>query len=71
MDGHTLGEESSQALFVGVQRLGALGVVLDEEKNKNVKGADMISAAESKVKIFRIPTDEEMSIARQVVKALS
>ncbi|MBR2186370.1 MAG: acetate kinase [Lachnospiraceae bacterium] len=66
-----IGENSWLVRKLVCERLNALGVVLDEEKNKNVKGADMISAAESKVKIFRIPTDEEMSIARQVVKTLS
>ena len=66
-----IGENSWLVRKLVCERLsGALGVVLDEEKNMNVKSAMMISAPESKVKIFRIPTDEEMSIARQVVKTI-
>ncbi len=65
-----IGENSWLVRKLVCDRLTALGVVLDEEKNKNVRGADIISAPDSKVKIFRIPTDEEMSIARQVVKTI-
>ena len=51
-------------------RLSALGVVLDEEKNLHVSGATEISDKTSRVRVFRIPTDEEMSIARQAMKVL-
>lgn len=65
-----IGENSYLVRKLVCERLTALGVVLDEEKNLNVKGKMQISAPESKVKVFRIPTDEEMSIARQVVKTI-
>lgn len=43
-----------------------LGVVLDKEKNKNFKRGqiELISAPESKVKIYIIPTNEELMMAR-------
>ncbi len=65
-----IGENSYLVRKLVCDRLGALGVRLDEEKNKNVKGAMMISSEDSKVQVYRIPTDEEMSIARQVVKTI-
>ena len=46
---------------------GYLGVKLDAEANK-VAGEDkLISAAESKVKVYCIPTNEELAIARETV----
>ncbi|MCR4590176.1 MAG: acetate kinase [Lachnospiraceae bacterium] len=65
-----IGENSWLVRKLVCDRLKAIRVVLDEEKNRNVKGAMEISAPESGVRVFRIPTDEEMSIARQVVKTL-
>ena len=41
-----------------------MGIMLDDEKN-NVRGKDrVISTDHSKVKIVLIPTDEELTIAR-------
>ncbi len=65
-----IGENSWLVRKLVCDRLKAINVVLDEDKNRNVKGAMEISAPESGVRVFRIPTDEEMSIARQVVKTL-
>ena len=65
-----IGENSWLVRKLVCDRLGAINVVLDEDKNRNVKGAMEISAAGSGVRIFRIPTDEELSIARQVVRLL-
>ena len=45
--------------------LECLGVELDEEINASVHGKEAeISTPESKVKVYVIPTDEEMVIAR-------
>lgn len=47
--------------------LGYLGITLDEEANGK-RGEDMvISAADSKVKVLVIPTNEELAIARETV----
>lgn len=46
---------------------GYLGVKLDDEANK-VAGEDrLISAADSKVKVYCVPTNEELAIARETV----
>lgn len=48
-----------------VSGLENLGVVLDEAKNKSIGKAEaQIQAADSKIKIMVIPTDEEGAIAR-------
>lgn len=46
-----------------VERLGALGIKLDKEKN-NVRGKEqIISTADSKIKVMIVPTNEELMIA--------
>ncbi|MCD8021969.1 MAG: acetate kinase [Lachnospiraceae bacterium] len=50
--------------------LGYLGVALDEEANK-LRGEDnVISTADSKVKVAVIPTNEELAICRETVALL-
>lgn len=49
-----------------INGLGYLGVKIDEERN-NVRGkTTLISADDSKVKVYLIPTDEELAMARDV-----
>ena len=51
-----------------LDRLAVLGVKLDDEKN-NVRGKEQeITAADSKIRAFVIPTNEEVMIARDVVR---
>ena len=52
--------------------MGYLGVAIDEEKNNQKNNGDIldISAADSKVKILVIPTNEELVIARETVELL-
>ena len=48
--------------------LGYLGIEFDEEKNKGLRGKEeMLSTADSKVKVFVIPTNEELAIARETM----
>jgi acetate kinase len=48
-----------------------LGIVLDAEKNKSVRATEAeISAANSRVKIFVIPTNEELVVARETKRFL-
>lgn len=59
-----LGENSPETRAAVCEGLEFLGVKLDKEKN-NVRGkAVEISAADSRVKVFAIPTNEELMIAR-------
>jgi len=46
------------------------GIVLDKEKNHQAKGEYRIDALESKVQIWVLPTNEELIVARQTVRAL-
>ncbi|MFI3213434.1 MAG: acetate kinase [Eubacteriales bacterium] len=48
----------------------AFGIVLDEEANEFGKGERLISKPESKVKIYVIPTNEELVIARDTKRLL-
>ena len=53
------------------QYLGYLGVKIDVERN-NVRGKEaLISTDDSKVKVYLLPTDEELKIAMDAVKILS
>ena len=48
-----------------VEGLEFMGVKIDKEKNDGMRGDEMdISAADSRVKVLVIPTDEEMTIAK-------
>ncbi len=47
--------------------LGYLGITLDEKANA-VRGEEIeISTPDSKVKVFVVPTNEELAIARETV----
>ena len=54
-----------------VDHLGALGAYIDEEKN-NVRGKlQELSTDDSKVKIYLVPTNEELMIARDTLALIS
>ena len=60
-----VGENASVVRKMTCERLRHLGFELDEELNKkNESGEREISTPNSKVKIFIIPTDEELEIAK-------
>ncbi|MCR5409517.1 MAG: acetate kinase [Lachnospiraceae bacterium] len=65
-----IGENSSSLRKHVCDRLKGLGVEIDDEANENGKGARLISREDSKVKVYTIPTDEEMSIALSTVEVL-
>ncbi len=44
---------------------GYLGVTIDKEANDNCHDEALISGADSKVKVYAIPTNEELAIARE------
>ncbi|MCL2521342.1 MAG: acetate kinase [Erysipelotrichales bacterium] len=55
-----------------INRLAVLGAKLDTEKNKTVYGSqELISHKDSKIKVFVIPTNEEVMIARDVIKKMA
>lgn len=60
-----VGENSPLVRTLACERLGYLGIALDEEKNK-VRGEETeISTPDSKVKVLVVPTNEELAIARE------
>lgn len=63
--------ENNPAVREGViSHLGYLGIELNEEAN-NTKGQEIeISTTQSKVKVYVVPTNEELAIARETVEAL-
>ena len=62
-----IGENSGTVRKMILGYLGYLGITVDEEANKK-RGEDLvISAADSKVKVAVIPTNEELAIARETV----
>ena len=48
----------------------ATGIVVDEEANKKARGEALISAPESQIKVFVIPTNEELMIFRDTKRLL-
>lgn len=58
-----IGEHSDRIRAMVCQRLGSIGVKLDEEANQ--KNAPIISAPDSTVTVRVIPTDEELGIAQR------
>jgi acetate kinase len=51
-----------------VNRLGVLGVKLDAELNDTFSDERIISTPDSKIKVYIIPTNEEVMIARDTVR---
>ena len=58
-----IGEKSALIRRLVCEKLGVLGVRLDEEKNDACRGEADLSAQGSRVRILVIPTDEEKGIA--------
>jgi len=59
-----VGENSVSVRKEVMEQLKVLGIELDEEKN-NIRGSlQRISTNESSIKVYVIPTDEELMIAR-------
>ena len=63
-----VGENSIETRKEIIERLEALGVKLDDARN-NIRGKEaLISADDSNIKVYVIPTDEEVMIARDTYK---
>lgn len=62
-----IGENAKDVRQGIIDRLAVLGVKLDPELNK-LRGENEISAKDSKIKVFIVPTNEEVVIARDVLR---
>jgi acetate kinase len=65
-----IGENAWETRKLVIDRLGAIGVVLDYEENLKRGDERVISAKESKIKLLLIPTNEEVMIARDAVRLI-
>ena len=65
-----VGENNTAARQAVCSHLGYLGVMLDEKANSKRGEEVMISTPDSKVKVYVIPTNEELAIARETVSLL-
>ena len=66
-----IGENAPRIRELSLENLDALGYELDRQKNDKTVGAEAeISKASSRVKIFVIPTNEELLIARDTYRAI-
>ena len=66
-----IGENNPISRASIVEGLEFLGIKLDEEKNAAARDEAEISAADSKVRVFVIPTNEELAIARDTLELVS
>ncbi len=60
-----IGENAPLVRSMVCERLGYLGVTIDQEQNKKRGDEVVISTADSKTKVLVIPTNEELAIARE------
>jgi acetate kinase len=65
-----IGENSAEVRAGVCAGLAELGIVLDEERNRTVKGEGKISADRAKVAVWVLPADEEIVVARAVAEVL-
>ena len=67
-----IGENNPELRAAVCARLDQLGIVLDPEKNAGLRGAEgEISAANSRTRIFVIPANEELVVARETARCIA
>lgn len=65
-----IGENAVSTRENVIERLSVLGAKIDKERNNCRRVEQLISADDSKVKVFVIPTNEEVMIARDTLSLL-
>ncbi|MEK7396614.1 MAG: acetate kinase, partial [Candidatus Poribacteria bacterium] len=65
-----IGERSVRGRAEICEDMEFLGIKIDPEKNKEVKGEANISASDSKVQVLVIPTNEEIIVARETARVI-
>ncbi len=65
-----LGENSSPARHDIISKLKVLGITIDEEKNKTTGEEIELTGKDSKVRVFAIPTNEELMIAKETLNLI-
>lgn len=62
-----IGENSAEIRSGVLKNLGGFGIELDEARNRNIRGEGPISTEKSAAKIFVVPANEEVIVARETV----
>jgi acetate kinase len=65
-----IGENRVEFRAAVLRNLEELGIVLDPAANRQAKGEARISASESRVQVWVMPTNEELIVARQAKRLL-
>ncbi|MDA0832881.1 MAG: acetate/propionate family kinase [Planctomycetota bacterium] len=65
-----IGENSQRVRAAVCENLDWAGIQLDEQKNRSAKGECELSHTDSQTKIWVIPTNEELVVARQSAEAV-
>ena len=48
-----------------------LGIIIDDERNEKARGSEaLISSDDSQIKVYMIPTNEELEIAKQTIEVV-
>lgn len=64
-------ENNADEIEMTISNMEHLGIILDKERNeKGSRKESLISSDDSKVKLFVIPTNEELQIAKQTLEVL-
>lgn len=63
-----IGENSAIIREMIMERLAFLNITVDRDRNENRDGATVISGEGSPITVMKIPTNEELMIARDVMK---
>ncbi|NLT51901.1 MAG: acetate kinase [Ignavibacteria bacterium] len=66
-----IGENSVEVRRQVCENMSCLGIELDEKLNLNPQGECDLSAGNSKIRLLRIPTNEELVIARDTQRIIS
>lgn len=65
-----IGENDDRIRASVCANMDGLGLVIDEAKNKGCREMAEITAGDSKVRAFIVPTNEELAIAKETLEAL-
>jgi acetate kinase len=66
-----IGENNPELRAAICANLGDLGIRVDDAKNSALRGEGEISAAGARTKIFVIPANEELVVARETLRAIA
>lgn len=65
-------ENNADEVEMTISNMEQLGIILDKKRNEEgTRKESLVSSDESKVKLFVIPTNEELQIAKQTLEVLS